>query len=183
MHAHRELVHERPAIGGGNINPVELALRQRPQRLVEVQRYFQRAREQVHRPRRQHGQRHFLLEADSGRRRDRTIAATRQQHVRSGVLGCPSKLAEEVATFHHPAFDRMPGIEENALGSSGERRHVQRPEGAAILVQNRDEMHAALRSPDRCPPNGPGPVTVPVLLDGHAEIWQLYPHHRPAALA
>ena len=86
MQPYRELVHEWPAIGRGDVDRTDLPTGQRAERRFQLQRHAQRAGEQVHRARRKHRQRHPVGKADAGRRRDGAVAASGQQHI-GGRIG------------------------------------------------------------------------------------------------
>ena len=81
MHADRELVDERPAVGAGHVDRPDLAIGERFDRGIERKRNAEAAREQVHRAGGQYRQR--LLLAHQRRRggRNRSVAAAGDHHV------------------------------------------------------------------------------------------------------
>jgi len=109
VHADRQLVDERIAIGAGDIDRHDLAFGKGLHGAVERQRYSQPTRNQVHGASRQDRQRLFLAHQHTCRRGSGAVAAAGQQDI-GMACGCLGERGLDVLAGHQLDVDAMPSL-------------------------------------------------------------------------
>ena len=118
-----------------------MTLRVALDRLLQRQRYAEPAREQVHRSGRQHGKRLARVHDRRRRRRDRSVAAARENNFDVIARDRAIQRRDDLAAFHDLDLDAVARALHGPGHEGRQRGEVGGPQGTAIAVQDREKLH------------------------------------------